>query len=81
MKPYKELRKFLRNEFINPYTREYSCNGAIVSWVMQCGIKCTDKHVNIICHINNGMVYPYQKADRKTVLKYLKRTKKCLDLK
>ncbi len=76
MKAYKQLRKHLANEFVNPYAREYQCRGAIVSWVFQCGIKCTDEHVDIICKINGGIVYPYVKRDRKKVLNYLKRNKK-----
>ena len=75
-KAFKQLRKNLDHNFTNPYTKEYECYGAIRSWVQQCGMKCTDKHLQIILEINNGTVYPYVKRDRRTVIKYLKRNKK-----
>ncbi len=75
MKPYKELRKKLTKEFRNPYSREYQTLGAMKAWLMQNGIKPTDEHIHIICVINGGAVYPYQKADRRTVIKYLKKHK------
>ena len=78
MKPYKSLRKKLKNKFVNPYTVDnpYETMGAIMEWINQCGIKCTQKHINILIMINKGYVfYPYQKKDRKRILKYLKNNK------
>lgn len=78
MKAYKQLRKKLKNKFVNPYNYidGYEVMGAIESWVTQCGIKCTDKHVHVLTMMHGGVFYPYQKKDRKKVLKYLKKNKK-----
>jgi len=75
-KEYKQLRKKLKDEFINPYTSEYRVLGALVAWVNQCGIKCNASHVEILGGIMEGTIYPYQRRDRKKILKYLKRNKK-----
>ena len=78
MKPYKALRKKLSKKYVCPYTPQqgYQTMGAIESWVEQSGIRCTAEHVDILCSIMGGVFYPYQKSDRRTVIKYLKRNKK-----
>lgn len=79
MKPYKQLRKKLKNKYCNPFTVDTGYNGigAIIAWVSQSGITCKAKHVQILVRINDGkLFYPYQKADRKKILKYLKENEK-----
>lgn len=79
MKPYKSLRKKLKNKFDNPYdvNNQYNVVDAIYEWVNQCGIKCTEKHYRILILINNNTIfYPYQKKDRKRILKGLKHGRK-----
>lgn len=77
-KAYKQLRKKLKNKFKNPYNNEYNVIDAIRSWIEQSGIKFKDEHQAILLKINNNTIfYPYQKKDRKRILKYLKEYKKC----
>ena len=77
MKPYKELRKKLNKKFVNPWVGSYPVMAGIAAWVSQSGITCTAEHIKILCKISGGVFYPYQKADRKKIRKYLKRNKKC----
>jgi len=75
-KAYKQLRKGLLDEFVNPFGNSYECSGAIEAWVNQSGIVWHRKHTVIILGISKGMMYPYQQVDRRTVIKYLKENKK-----
>ena len=75
-KAYKQLRKKLKNKFDNPFTDGYPLLGGIIEWVRQCDIKCTADHTTLLIRIYGGGFYPYQKKDRKKILKYLKENKK-----
>ena len=76
MKAYKKLRKLLRNRFVNTTRKEYDIVGSIREWMRQSGIKPTDERVLILVTIYGSAFYPYQKKDRKVILKYLKENKK-----
>jgi len=71
-KAYKQLQKNLSKKFI-PSKGEYSIIGAVFDWVDQSGIKSSGDHLAIICLIFGSVPYPYQKADRKKILKFLKK--------
>lgn len=71
-----KLHKKLKNKFDNPYFSEYSVMGAIRSWLSQCGIKTSEKNMRKVMAANEGKIfYPYQKKDRKRVIKNLKHVK------
>ena len=75
-KAYKQLQKKLQNKFDKPkYNGEYCGLSSVRLWVKQCGIKPHVDHTRIICKIKGRVPYPYQKADRKFILKYLKKNK------
>lgn len=73
-KAYKQLCKKLNDGFTKS-GNSYDINGSVGKWVHQCGIKATSEHTEIICIIFGSVPYPYQQADRKTILKYLKKNK------
>lgn len=77
-KEYKQLRKKLTNKFnpMLPYNNGYETVGNVQHWVKQSGIKYNSNHLKIICLIFGSVPYPYQKKDRKKILKYLKNNKK-----
>ncbi|WBC28509.1 hypothetical protein TPMD03_37 [Thiohalocapsa phage LS06-2018-MD03] len=72
-KEYKALRKGLKNSFTRDGDMDYSTKGAVLDWIKQSGLKVTEVKFHIICKINGSVPYPYQKKDRKKVLKYLKK--------
>ncbi len=75
-KAYKQLQKDLKDEFVNHNpNRDYGVGASVGEWVRQCGIRPTATHTRIICEIYGSVPYPYQKRDRKIILKYLKRNK------
>ncbi len=72
MKPQKELRKKLKNKFMKN-VKEYGVITGIKSWLEQCGIEYTEKKLEILVTANGGkLFYPYQEADRKRIIKWLK---------
>jgi hypothetical protein len=74
-KAYKQLRKKLSKKYKhNPYTT-YSLTGCVMDWVKQSGIKANGKHLAVLCVIHGSIPYPYQKKDRKKIIKYLKNNK------
>lgn len=73
---YKELRKKLDDAFVNDNRENaYYVVGSVGKWVAQCGMEPTAQHLRIICSIMGSVPYPYQKADRKKILTYLKNNK------
>jgi len=72
---FKQLKKKLENKFDRPSGKDYAIKSSVGLWVSQCEIKPTSNHLNIICTIFGSVPYPYQEADRKKILKYLKKNK------
>lgn len=73
-KAYKELQKKLKNKFTRVGS-EYGIPSVVGLWFLQCGIIHTSDKLNIVCTIFGSVPYPHQEADRKIVLKYLKKNK------
>lgn len=71
-KAYNELREKLKNKYTKP-NKEYGVPSAVSDWLIQCGIKPHVGNLNIICWIMGSVPYPHQEADRKVILKYLKK--------
>ena len=75
-KAYKQLQKKLGDEFeFATNALEYYTLGSVGQWVKHSGIKPTEDHTTIICKIMGSVPYPYQEADRKKILTYLKKNK------
>lgn len=73
---YKELRKKLKNKFDKPNGgHNYEAHSSVGVWVKQCGIRPTATHTTIICKIMGHVPFVYVEADRKKILKYLKKNK------
>ena len=74
-KAYKQLQKKLTDKFIKPNGDGYQIKGGVRAWLEQCGIKKKQRHDCFIITYNifGSVPYPYQKADRKVILKYLKK--------
>lgn len=65
----KKLKKKLKNKFTKT-SGDYSLIGGVKDWLIQCGLKPSDKNIQKICKLNGGVVpYPYQKKDRKRIIK------------
>ena len=79
MNLYKQIREKLNKKFNNPYSSHdgYDVRGAVYHWLAQSNIEPTSEAMYML-HVANGKrtVYPYQKADRKRIRKYLKENKK-----
>ncbi len=75
MKPYKQLRKKLKNKYVKT-PGEFMIYSSVGAWVSQCGIKPKPEHLRIICEIFGSVPYVHQEKDRKVILKYLKKNKK-----
>jgi len=74
-KIYKDLRKNLKNSFTKLSGNEYPVVESVEWWIKQhCG-ECSKDHLSIVVKIMGSYLYPYQKADRKKILKYLKKNK------
>ena len=74
---YKDLRKNLKNSFDKlPYGDGYNTVDSVKHWIKQHCKKYSDDHFHIVCQIMGSVPYPYQKKDRKIILKYLKNNKK-----
>lgn len=74
-KAYKDLRKKLKNHFDKPKGSNYEVSSSVGLWLHQCGVKPTEKHIQIIYKIFGSIPYPYQETDRKFILRYLKKNK------
>jgi len=76
-KAYKYLRKNLKNSFDKlPSTDGYPVVESVEHWIKQHCKKYSEDHLKIVVKIYGSYPYPYQKKDRKKVLKYLKKNKK-----
>ena len=75
-KAYKELQKHLKNKYVKQNQNGgYPISDSVGLWVHQCGIRMRSYHFIIIANIFGSVPYPYQEADRKKILKYLKKNK------
>jgi hypothetical protein len=74
-KAYKDLQKNLKNSFDKLPGTDYSIAANARHWIKQHCKNYTDEHFVILCKIYGSIFYPYQKKDRKVILKYLKNHK------
>ena len=73
-KIYKELREKMKNTYNHSSNNNYGIVDGVGTWMVQCDVKPTQEKLELLCKINGGKYfYPYQKADRKVILKYLKK--------
>jgi len=73
-KAYKQLQKKLQDSYFNK-KGEYGISGSVGDWLKQSSIKPTKEHLTIVFNIFGSVPYPYQREDRSTIIKYLKKNK------